>query len=810
MNKNTVSTSCYHCGNPLADSSTYLAEKAFCCNGCRSVYEILNSNDLCTYYDLNSTPGATQNTRTVRNNKYAYLDDIAIQDKIIQFRSTTQCNVSFYIPQIHCSSCLWLLENINQIDRGILSSRVDFTHKELFIIFDPQKTTLRKVVETLEQVGYEPHLSLDAITSSQRKQIDRSRWYKIGIAGFCFSNIMMLSFIEYFAFENAVDSHLALLTKIIIVALSLPVLFYSATEFFVSAWKGITHKYLNIDFPVALALTITFTRSIYEILSGTGLGYLDSMSGIVFFMLIGRWLQDRTNTTISFDRDYKSFFPIALNVKKNDEFIPTEISNVKLNDIVQIHSNEIIPVDAILSKGNARIDYSFVSGESIPVQVNIGEIVYAGGRQMDGYLELIVVKEVSQSYLTNLWNNPIFNKNKSSNHQTFIDSIAAYFTYLVLFIGAAAAVYWWTQGEHKLMWNALTTVLIVACPCGLLLAQNYTYGNVLRILGLNNFFLKSSNTIDQLSKINHIVFDKTGTITQTYGAKVAYSGNPLSQTTKEHLASLLVQSSHPISKIIYNYLNIKNINPSPNFKETQGKGIEGWIDNIYYKIGSTAFAGSDTIDHKNKGAKVIINADEKIIGEFNINNQYRFGVTKLMRSLQGKYSLSLLSGDNDNELENVQEILGKDSDINFNQNPSEKLAYIKKLQEDHSLKVMMVGDGLNDAGALRQSDIGLAVVDKGNAFTPSADGILEASHLIYLDKFLKFCKNAKNIIFITFGVSLIYNIIGIYYAAQGILSPVIAAILMPSSSLTIIFLTYGLTEVLGYQYNLRNLDNQNK
>ncbi len=201
------------------------------------------------------------------------------------------------------------------------------------------------------------------------------------------------------------------------------------------------------------------------------------MSGIVFFMLIGRWLQSRTYQTISFDRDYKSFFPIALNVIKDGVVLPTEISKVKINDVVQIHSNEIIPVDSILSKGTAILDYSFVSGESIPVSVKIGEMIYAGGKQLDGLIELVVVKEVSQSYLTNLWNNPVFNK-KDEPKSTSYDIIGKYFTYVVLLLGFGAGAFWFLKGENVLMWNSITTVLIVACPCALLLSNNYTYGNI--------------------------------------------------------------------------------------------------------------------------------------------------------------------------------------------------------------------------------------------------------------------------------------------------------------------------------------------
>ncbi len=792
--------SCYHCGNIVPDKYYAIEEKYFCCNGCKMVYEILNEHNLCTYYDLNDKPGVLQD-KTKRVDKYSFLDDQDIQKKLIQYADKQNTHVTFYIPQIHCSSCLWLLENIQKVNKGITISRVNFTNKEVFIVFDNTICSLRNVVETLDEIGYEPYLSLNEISSRSKLSSDKTRLYKIGVAGFCFGNIMMMSLADYLVRVDTIEPKIALFFKGMSVLLSLPVLFYSATEFFISAWYGLKNKYLNIDFPVALALMITFIRSIYEISIGTGNGYLDSMSGIVFFMLIGRWLQSRTYQTISFDRDYKSFFPIALDVINDGVISPTEISKVKERDLIQIHSNEIIPVDSILSKGKASIDYSFVSGESLPIQVNIGEMIYAGGKQLDGLIELMVIKEVSQSYLTNLWNNPVFNK-KEPIKETAYDTIGKYFTYLVLSIGLAAGLFWYSKGESTLMWNAFTTVLIIACPCALLLSNNYTYGNILRILGMNKFYLRSSQIIEKLSNINHIVLDKTGTITQTQGSNVRYVGKLLDNKIKSWVASLIKQSSHPASKLVFNFLNESNIFNVTNFKEIDGQGIEGWISEHHIKIGSPKFIGAEYFKERS-GTKVVISIDNEIWGEFIISNKYRFGVTNLIKSFKRNYTLSLISGDNDTELHNIENLLGSESEVYFNQSPQQKLDYIKKLQDDYHLKVMMLGDGLNDAGALRQSDVGIAVADTGNNFTPSSDGVIDGRIISKLNSFIQFAKAGKKIILFSFGISVCYNIIGLYFAVQGVLSPVIAAILMPCSSITIILLTYGLSELVSLKLGLR-------
>ncbi len=796
--------SCYHCGDECHSNSIRRDDKIFCCNGCKSVFEILYQNNLCTYYDLNENPGIVQK-QELRKDKFAFLDDDSIKSKLIQFTNGKQTQLTLYLPQIHCSSCLWLLENIQTINEGIINSNVNFSKKEVFLSYDESKTNLREVVETLTQIGYEPHLSLNDLSEKDLHKIDRTRWYKIGIAGFCFANIMMMSFAEYLSFANHVESNITTFFKSLSVILSLPVLFYSANEFFISAWSGLKNKYLNIDLPVALALIITFSRSIYEILTGVGAGYLDSFSGIVFFMLIGRWLQARTYRTISFDRDYKSFFPIALNVVKDNNIIATEISKIKVNDVVQIHSNEIIPVDSILSKGKAEIDYSFVSGESLPVNIQVGEMIYAGGKQLGSMIELVVVKEVSQSYLTNLWNNPVFKKHEKVNVSLY-DTIGKYFTYVVLLIGIIAGMYWGYFGKTTLMWNAITTVLIVACPCALLLSQNYANGNILRLFGLNKFYLRSPDLIEQFSKINHIVFDKTGTLTQAKGSNVRYNGKVIQNEDKILIASLAKQSSHPASKLLYDYFNFEQVLEVNNFKEIQGKGIEGWIQDKHIKIGSEAYIGAYISDSEIKGTKVFVSIDGNILGVFVVSNKYRFGIANLLSKLKKNFSLSLISGDNDNELKNIETILGSDSEVLFNQSPQQKLEYIQSLQTKHNLQVMMVGDGLNDSGALKQSNIGIAVADTTNTFTPSSDCIIEASSLNKLDKFIQLAKDSKNIILLTFIISAIYNVIGLYYSVQGVLSPVIAAILMPSSSITIILLTYGLTELLAKKHKLKTIN----
>lgn len=788
-------TGCYHCGEVCVGNSIQLGEKYFCCEGCKMVYQILNESGLCEYYNLNEKPGITQKIR-IRENKFAFLEDEKIQARLIQFRNDKQVHVSFYLPQIHCSSCLYLLENIHRLHEGIISAKVNFILKEVDIVFDPNNITLRKVVETLTAIGYEPYISLNDL-KEKRPGIDKSLVIQLGVAGFCFANIMLLSFPEYLGID-ASEVRLRWVFRWINFLLSLPVLLYAALPFYTSAFQGLKHRFLNIDTPIALAIVITFVRSAYEVMSVTGAGYFDSMTGIVFFMLTGRILQDKTYRQLSFDRDYNSYFPVAVTVVKEEGEIPASLPEVKPGHTLLIHNEELIPADGILTKGKALIDYSFVTGESLPVLKEVGELVYAGGKQTGGNIEVLVIKEVAQSYLTRLWNNEEVKTGATTKKVSFVHVLSKWFTAIVLIIAAITAIYWQLNNPAKL-WPAVTAVFIIACPCALLLSNTFTNGNILRILGNNHFYLKNAQTIEAIATATHIVFDKTGTLTHTLQHDIAYEGKPLTPKERQQVAALARSSLHPLSKALVNHLGADSYLPIQAFKETAGAGIEGFVKNDLIKIGSCEFVTGEK--ELANGTAVYIKIEKEIVGCFCFGNCYRQHIAALLNQLKHHYRLSVLSGDNPFEAERLQQMLGADVKLLFYQKPEDKLNYIKRLQQKGE-NVMMIGDGLNDGVALKQSNIGIAVSEHTNNFTPSSDAIIEAGKLTWLLRFIKLCRANRVIVTISFIVSIIYNLIGLYFAVQGNLSPLIAAILMPASSLSILLLTFTSTSLVAQSMGL--------
>jgi Cu+-exporting ATPase len=776
---------CYHCGE-TCDASIKIEEKAFCCEGCKQVYLLLSETDMCNYYDLDKTPGISAKGRFT-DNRYAYLDNEEVQSKLLRFRDGKQAHVQFYLPTMHCASCIWLLENLHRINPAVIHSQTNFQRKEILVIFDVQKTSLRKIVELLAFVGYEPYITLNDGEKKKDKKINRSHIFKIGVAGFAFSNIMMLSFPDYFAGGHIGDTQLRNTFTYVSLLLSLPVLLFSASEFFISGWKGLRQGWLNIDAPIALAVLMAFGRSVYEILTHTGPGYLDSMSGIVFFMLVGRWFQNRTYDAFSFDRDYKSYFPLGVTRVKDNQEVNVPVINLQKGDVILVRNEEMVPADGILLKGRGSIDYSFVSGETTPVDKNKGELLYAGGKQMGTTITVEVVTPVSQSYITQLWNNDVFNSKKNKS-ESFVHPWSRYFTYTLFALAFFSALYWYQVDSTKIL-PAITSVLIVACPCSLLLSATFTYGNMLGIYGRKKLYLKNANVIEALGKVDTIVLDKTGTLTHHHAADIRFEGDLLSAEEKSMVQAVAAQSTHPLSKMISRSLMADQQEglSLEAFQELSGKGLEATVNHRQVRIGSSSFIREDgSLELAEPG--VHIRFDDEVKGRFVINNMYRDGIAEMASQLKAAgYDVHLLSGDNDTERKNLAALFGEDLHVLFRQSPQDKLEYIKKLQLQGK-NVMMLGDGLNDAGALRQAQVGIAVTDATNLFSPASDGILDGSQVGQLAQMLRYAKTGKRIVTVSFILSILYNIVGLSFATQAKLSPLIAAILMPASSISIVVL----------------------
>jgi len=792
---------CFHCGDDCPDDTIRIDEKLFCCNGCKTVHQLLSDMDLGTAFEEAKSFGIKSSK--FKEREFEFLDDKKIIDKILHFSIDGRAKVTLYLPQIYCSACLYLIENLNKLDKGIIESKVNFLKKETAVLFDENHTSLRKIVELLTAIGYRPQLNYADIEKPKKSNYNKNLYLKLGIAGFGFGNVMLMALPEYLSGGN-LEPDIKVFMGYLTMLLSLPVM-YAASDYFKSAFTSLKLRHVNIDVPLSIGILVLFVRSIVDIWFGFGSGFVDSLSGLVFFLLIGKIFQQKTYHNLSFSRDYKSYFPLSVIRLHGDAEEYAAISEIHVGDRLFIRNNEIIPTDAILQSGSGMIDYSFVTGESKPVGINSGDKIFAGGRQTGNSITVETIKPFNQSYLTELWNSDAFNKFEESYISNISNKAAKYFTMVIFLVGAGTLAYWLPR-DFSIAMDAFTTVLIIACPCAIALSMPFTYGTGLRIMGRNKFYLKNDKIVEYLSSIKTVVFDKTGTITELNSNIPEFDGRKLSSDELIVLKSMTRNSTHPVSRMIFDsiespYIEIKD------FEEVPGKGIEAIINGHVYKLGSAKWVDTLGISTKSHSifspeSRVYLIIDGEFRGTFVIKSKMRNGIENIIGQIKNSHKVIILSGDNAAEKESLSNSLGSDIEMKFNMLPQDKLNFIKNLQSGGE-KVMMIGDGLNDAGALSQSDVGIAVTENTANFTPGSDAILIADEMKNLDKFITLSKKCVNTIYWSYLISVIYHGVGFYFATQGMLSPLIAAILMPVSSVSVVLLTVSKVTLHGKNLKLQ-------
>lgn len=813
---------CFHCGSPCGNRTSISCGRSFCCTGCQTVFEIISENGLGQFYRLNTASGVRIGDRPAQD--YSYLDEPSVRARLVEFSDGQVARVRFHLPAIHCIGCVWLLENLFKLRTGIGKSQVSFPRKEITVSFDETVLNLGAIASLVASLGYEPELRLSDLEKPPVNPAIRRLYLQLGVAGFVFGNTMLFAIAGYFGLDAFDGPAFRAMFGWISLVLSVPVLLYSASDYWRTAWMSIRQRRLTLDVPIAAGIAALWGQSTWEIIGGSGEGYFDSLAGLLFYLLLGKLFQQKTYDRLAFDRDYRAFFPLSVvrvrhsasdGSDQGSSPIPDEervaLSQVRVGDRLVIRSGELVPADARLLKGGAVIDYSFVTGESEPVEKVVGDHLYAGGRQMAGAVEIEMVKPVSQGYLTSLWNQEVFQKSKENIFATLTNRLAPRFTAGVIVIAVGAAVYWGFVDPAKSL-KSFTSVLIVACPCALALAAPFALGNAQRVLARRKIFLRNANVLETLARVDSVVFDKTGTLTTAGAGKVAFVGpgvggttnaQPLSRDEERAVFSLAVQSTHPLSVRIAESMRDRQVAETvAAFRETPGCGIEGRVGDRQVRLGSSTWILGATAGPASARASMVhVMIDGLGRGFYSITSALRPEADQLLKTLAGQCEVALLSGDNERERTRFRALFGPDAKIRFNQSPLDKLGFIDRLQKS-GRTVMMVGDGLNDAGALKQSDVGVAVVENIGAFSPASDVIMDASLVPRTHELLRYGRTTVRIVRAGFVVSTLYNVVGIAIAATGNLSPLVCAVLMPLSSVSVVAFACGMTGWAGLRAGL--------
>ena len=780
-------TACYHCGQACDAQRFSDGDRLFCCAGCLSVYHLLQGSHLDGYYRDDTTPGLRPASEI--SVRHAYLDDPAIQSRLLDYQDAERSRVHFRIPQMHCAACVWLLERLFQLREGILKSEVNFPERAVTIIFRHEQISLRQVVELLANLGYEPQITLDSLDRKITRNPNVRLYARIGIAGFAFANIMLFSLPEYFS-GGLSEQSLSLTFRVASLLLATPVLLYSASDYFRSAYQGLRERFVNLDVPLSLGIGMLYFRSLFDIVTNAGPGYLDSFTGLVFFLLLGRLFQQKTYDRLSFERDYRSYFPISAIKVVGSGQTTVPITELKPGDHIMVRNQELVPADGVLLNGPARLDYSFVTGEAALQSVEPLQKVFAGGRQIGGAIELEVIRSVSQSYLVGLWGSQNLPKDKNRTTATLANSVGLWFTGAVLVIAASASIYWGIVDPARIMF-AVTSVLIVACPCALALSSPFVLGTASRLWGKHGLFVRTPMVVEAVSTINSIVFDKTGTLTHSSDREGRFARDTMNDRERSLVYSLVSQSTHPVSRAIARALAGSGAVLVSDYREFPGEGISAMVDGHEVQVGRAGWLakGREEVTRSDRGTSTghatHILIDGICLAEYIAASQFRDGIKEAADELKQNYAISVMSGDTSREETAVRMLLGEKVTARFGCSPHDKLDGIAAMTASGN-RVLMVGVGLNDAGALQAATVGVAVTEDSSAFTPACDAILEANSIRLIPRFVAMARRCRVLIWWSFALSFLYNAIGLSFAVTGYLSPVVSAILMPTSSVSVV------------------------
>jgi len=752
---------CFHCGDEII-TEVKSEDKSFCCQGCASVYNIINGAGLSNYYK-----GEQQNPG-ISNKKLIYLDYLdseEVQQKLISFKDENRSVVRFVLPSIHCASCVWLLERLTLLNAGIISSEIDFLSKRITIHFNHHQISLRKVGELLVSIGYEPKLDLN-----KRKRKINHLIIRIGVAGFCFGNIMLLSFPEYLGQETG-ELWKKFFSYLNII-LSIPVFTYCSVPFYKGVLSAFKAKKISVDILIVFGIVTLLGRSVYEIFVLNQGGYLDSLSGLLFFLLIGKWFQAKVFSELSFEKDNSYYLPLAVLKKVGDDFVVTPLEKIRKGDIIRLRNGEVVPYKCALNSDEGAVENSFITGEELPIQVKKGDLVYCGA-QVKGQLIDLVVADAENGDLSEMWRET---KSISQEESQLVDTrFITGFTLFVFTVAIGAFVFWSFYSSEK-AFLATTSVLIVACPCALALSAPTVYGIILRKMGKMGVYLKNANAIKDLAKIKTFVFDKTGTITNKK-IELKWVGSHLSDEEKSCIGSIIKHSSHPLAKELSNSLKGDKI--IEDFEEVIGEGVSAVCNKSLYKIGSHDFVETN----QSVVTAIYIKKESEVLGCFTMKLSVRDHLEESMKTLREFYSTYLLSGDPNLNEQDYKHLFSENSIVK-NASPTEKKDFIEN--QNKIAPTLMIGDGINDSLAFDSATIGLAVIEETGSFFPSCDGIIKGEDLNKLPSIVRLAKYSKNVLIACFSFSIIYNLIGLYFAVTHQLTPLFAAILMPLSSVSVV------------------------
>lgn len=764
-------------------------ELHFCCNGCQGVYHLLQDKGLDSFYEKSKNVILAPPIENYADS--SSFDSPSFYDKFVKVNSEGFNEVSLIIEGIHCSACVWLNEKALSKMDGVIEANINFTNNKATIVWADDVVKLSKIIDMIRAIGYNA-FAYDAMTQEEYVNKERKAYYlKMAVAIFASMNIMWIAVAQYAGYFSGITQDIKTILNIAEWILSTPVLFYSGWVFFRGAYYGLKAKIVNMDLLVATGALLTYFYSIYITMMQRGEAYFDSVSMIITFVLIGKFLEvlSKKNAADSLDMITKNI-PSEVRVLRNGIITEHKLDDVKVGDTVVVSSGEKVLLDGEIVRGSGSFDESSLTGESNPVYKNVGMSVVSGTTSIDADVHFMATKDFKHSTLSNIVSLLESAINKKPKIQQMANRLSEYFSTVILLLALATFLVWWFWSNNfETSFMVAVSVIIIACPCALALATPVATLVGLSISASRGILFKEAAGLETMATIDTLVLDKTGTI--TVGKPEVVEEHIYKEFDRNLLYSMVKSSKHPISRGVTEYIKGQNQNIGEiifdEYVQIPAKGIEAKYENTTVLGGNLKFINEHgvDVDFALQETAFYFVVDNELAAIYELKDRIKDGIEELIVSMQQKrIEVVLLSGDHENITKSIAREVGIKTFL-YEQTPQDKAEYIKTIH-DHGKKAVMVGDGVNDILALASADIAIAMGS-------GSDIAVEVGDVVLLDDSLRSLNDAFKISQTTFGlikqnllISLVYNAVTIPLAMAGYVIPLFAAISMSLSSLLVV------------------------
>ncbi len=783
---------CYHCGEVIRGSHPFEAQvegqlRPMCCMGCKVVAEVIDQGGLGNYYRYRSANAITPESLAAD-----YLAELELYDRpeaqksFVHHHTDGTSQATLIIEGITCAACTWLLEQQLRQFEAVESVNVNLSTHQASIQWHPDQIQLSSLLHCIASIGYRPHPYLPSKQDEIAQREKRAAIRRLAVAGIGMMQVMMYAIALYAGAIQGMDQAHRDFLRWVSFIVATPVVIYSARPFFSACLRDIKTRHLSMDVPVSIAIGGAYLASIRAIFYGAGEVYFDSVCMFTFLLLLGRFLEMRArhNTNRS-GNALLSLLPASTLrlTESGEERVP--VTDLSIGDRVKVAPGQNIPADGIVLQGDSSVDESALTGEYLPIHKQTGDTVIAGSANAENTLLIEVTDTGTETRLSAIVRLLDRAQAEKPAVAMIADRVASWFVGAVLITALAVFTFWFSESPQNAFWITLS-VLVVTCPCALSLATPTALTAATGYLHSRGLLVTRGHVLEGLNSITHVIFDKTGTLTK--GSLTLEETLPLSSLDSQQLltlaARLEAESEHPIALVFKD----QTLSAADNLRHVTGDGVEGFIDNVRYRLGKPGFAaeGLSSVSPPHKtGQWLLLANEENALGWFRLNDQLRPEARQTVLQLQQMgYQVELLSGDTEYVVASIAESLRIETAISA-ATPDIKLNHLQTLQA-RGAKVLMVGDGINDVPVLAAANISMAMGSASDLAKTNADTVLLSGDLSQLLDALGIARKTRTIIRENIAWALGYNLLALPLAAAGFIAPWMAAIGMACSSLIVV------------------------